>query len=244
VLTAAFFLLLTVKAVTVAAICGAGAIAMILIWMWSSDPAPTASVDIGGGLKLPTYVSGPMSHSWWAAVILLLVTGSLYLAYVFSYLYLWTVSPQVWPKPDALPALWWPVASGTLLFASAGAAILASRALPSQRAPHAGFLLLVVLGIALLVMGFAVEVLGHWSGGLRPATDAHAAMVAMASFLQLQLVIPVAVFAGFVLVRLVMGYIDSQRRATFDNLMLLWLYAAGQGLFGLLLVHGFPRVAP
>ena len=45
--------------------------------------------------------SGPVSHSWWAMVVLLLVAGSLYLAYVFSYLYLWTVSPQVWPTDPA-----------------------------------------------------------------------------------------------------------------------------------------------
>ena len=38
-------------------------------------------------------------------VVLMLVAGSLYLAYVFSYLYLWTVSPQVWPKPERLAAV-------------------------------------------------------------------------------------------------------------------------------------------
>ena len=35
-----------------------------------------------------------LSHSWWAMVVLLLVCGALYLSYVFSYLYIWTVSPQ------------------------------------------------------------------------------------------------------------------------------------------------------
>jgi cytochrome c oxidase subunit I+III len=244
VLTAAFFLLLTAKAVTLALICGCSAIAMILIWMWNSDPEPAASAEIGGGLKLPTYVSGPTSHSWWATVIVLLVAGSLYLAYVFSYLYLWTVSPQVWPKPEALPAPLWPAAAGALLIASAGVAILASRFLPPQKSPRAGFVLLVMLGVALLAAGFAAEIGAHWGRGLRPTTDAHAAMVAMASFLQLQLVIPVIVFAGYVLVRVAIGYIDSRRRAMVDNLMLLWLYAAGQGLLGLLLVHGFPRVVP
>ena len=93
-------MLLTVKLVTLAIICGVLAVAMILVWMWSSDPEPLRRVEIGHGIKLPTYVSGPLSHSWWAMVVLLLVAGSLYLAYVFSYLYLWTVSPQVWPKPD------------------------------------------------------------------------------------------------------------------------------------------------
>ena len=36
--------------------------------------------------------------------------------------------------------------------------------------------------------------------------------------------------------------LDRQRRVTFDNAALLYYYAAAQGLFGLLLVHGFPRL--
>ncbi|HYI29204.1 MAG TPA: cytochrome c oxidase subunit I [Bradyrhizobium sp.] len=242
VLTAAFFLLLTVKAVTLALLCGVGAIAMILMWMWSSDPKPTAAAGIGGGITLPTYASGPLSHSWWAMVVLLLVAGSLYLAFVFSYLYLWTVSPQFWPKPEALPALLWPMLSAALLAASAGAAVAASRALPTQIGARLGCVALIALGVAALLAAFAVEVWAHWSIGLRPTTDAHAAMVAMASFLQAQLGIPVIVWAGFVVARLFAGHVDRRRRATVENLILLWLYVAGQGLFGLLLVHGFPRI--
>jgi hypothetical protein len=36
---------------------------------------------------------------------------------------------------------------------------------------------------------------------------------------------------------------STRTRVVFDNLSLLWHYAVGQGLFGLLLVHGFPRIA-
>ena len=43
-------------------------------------------------------MSGPASHSWWAMVVLILVAIALFGALVFSYLYLWTVSPQVWPR--------------------------------------------------------------------------------------------------------------------------------------------------
>ena len=49
IFTAAFFMLLTVKAVTLALICGVLAVAMILVWMWDSDPKPLKAVDIGGG---------------------------------------------------------------------------------------------------------------------------------------------------------------------------------------------------
>jgi cytochrome c oxidase subunit I+III len=54
--------------------------------MWESDPAPRGRADIGGGIRLPTYMSGPDSHSWWAMIVLMLVAGSLYLSYLFSYL--------------------------------------------------------------------------------------------------------------------------------------------------------------
>ena len=56
--TAAFFLLLTVKAVTLALICGALAVVATLVWCWQLDPPPRGRVDIGGGISLPTYMSG------------------------------------------------------------------------------------------------------------------------------------------------------------------------------------------
>ena len=104
-----------------AVICAVLAVIMILAWMWDSDPEPVAPVDIGGGARLPTYVSGSSSHSWWAMVIVLLVAGALYLSYVFSYLYLWTVSPQVWPAANgqAIPSLGWSAVSGILLLSAA-----------------------------------------------------------------------------------------------------------------------------
>jgi cytochrome c oxidase subunit I+III len=243
IFTAAFFLLLTVKAVVLAALCGVAAIALILVWMWQSDPKPVAAVDIGGGITLPVYASGPISHSWWAMVILLLVAGSLYLACVFSYLYLWTVSPRVWPKPEALPVSLWPVLAGAMLIASAAAGLAASRMVPAQKASGAGFVALIGIGISALIAASAVEAFAHWRSGLRPDADAHAAMVAMTSFLQAQVVVPVFLWGCFIVARLFAGHIDTVHRATVDNLMLLWLYAAGQGLLGLLLVHGFPRVA-
>ena len=36
--------------------------------------------------------------------------------------------------------------------------------------------------------------------------------------------------------------IDGTRRLTFDNTVLFWLYTAGQGAAGIVLLHGFPRL--
>ena len=240
-------MLLTVKAVTVALACGVLAVAMILIWMWGErSEAPSRRAEIGHGIKVPTYVSGSLSHSWWAMVVLLLVAGSLYLAYVFSYLYLWTVSPQVWPKAGQLPSAWlWPVVAAMLLAASSGLIVLAApRALPIGSRNNAVFVALTAFAvIALLASPLAMEILAHWRAGLHPDADAHAAMVYMAAFLQLQPVMALVVMAAFAVARRLAGMLNRRRRVVFDNLGLLWHYTVAQGLLGLLLVHGFPRIA-
>jgi cytochrome c oxidase subunit I+III len=244
VFTAAFFLLLTVKLVTLAVICGVLAIVMVIAWMWPSDPAPVEPEDIGGGIVLPTYVSGPSSHSWWAMVVLMLVAGSLYLAYVFSYLYLWTASPQAWPAspPEGLPEWIWPAASAALLVASGACIFAAGRLLSGTGRPGAGFAGLLVLAAVALSMSLAVEFGGHWLAGLRPTTSSYGAMVYMAAFLQFQLAAALTIMALFVLARQAAGRLSGLRRVTFDNTALLWLYTVAQGVLGLLLVHGFPRL--
>ena len=215
---------------------------MILVWMWAGDRRPTTAVDIGGGIRLPTYAAGPLSHSWWATVVVLLVAGSLFLAYVFSYLYLWTVSPQVWPEPTSLVSGVRPAASAVLLLLSGAAAVLSARLLPAQSASRLPFTATVTLGIIALVSALGLEAWTHRSAGLNPAADAHAALVAMSLFLQVQLAAPVVIWGFFVMARLFAGHLDTRRRATVENLKLFWLYTIAQGLVGLLLVHGFPRV--
>jgi cytochrome c oxidase subunit I+III len=239
VFTAAFFMLLTVKMIAVALACGVLAIAFILVWTWGSDPEPLGDVDIGGGIRLPTYVTGPVSHAWWAVVILMLVAGSLYLAFVFSYLYLWTVAPQAWPADaQSLSGLAWAYGSAALLIAAAVCTCAAGRILKRS---HTGFAGLVVISLCALTAAWASEVACHWQVGLRPDASGYAALVYLASVLQVEIVAAVAVIGLYTLARLVAGRLHQARRVTFDTLALLTYYAVGQGLLGLLLVHGFPR---
>jgi cytochrome c oxidase subunit I+III len=46
----------------------------------------------------------------------------------------------------------------------------------------------------------------------------------------------------FVIARYLTGRLDEARRVTFDNTAILWHFAVVQGIVGLLLVHGFPRL--
>src|SRR5687767_5833712 len=65
--TAAFFFSLTFKLLPLAVLCAVIGIAALLHWAWQLDPpARHPPVDIGGGLRLPVYASGPSSQAWWA----------------------------------------------------------------------------------------------------------------------------------------------------------------------------------
>jgi cytochrome c oxidase subunit I+III len=237
--TAGFFMLLTVKLYPLAIACGVLAIAFILIWGWGNDPEPFGDVDAGRGVKLATYATGPLSHAWWAVVILMLVAGSLYFAYVFSYLYIWTVAPQSWPTiAQPLPHAAWAIGAAALLAASAVSIFVAGKVLGRSRAAFAIF---AVLALLALIAALATEFMGHWSTGLRPDASAYAALAYMASALQFEMVAAIVILGLFVLARCAADRLDAERRVTYESLALLTYYSVGQGLLGLLLIHGFPR---
>jgi cytochrome c oxidase subunit I+III len=246
VFTAAFFLLLTIKLVVPAVTCGIIAIGAFVVWGWSLDPGPgRGKVDIGAGLKLPTYMAGPSSHSWWAMVVLVLVASSLYIAYVFSYLYLWVVSPDVWSPTGSppLPGWSWPASGAGLIAVGTLATWLGGRALPRPGGHRLAVPALIGVGALCLTAAVAIELYGHWETGLRPAGNAYGAMVYMQSVINGQLALAIVILAGFAIARYLTGRLDRERRVSFDNGAVLYYYAAVQAVFGLLLIHGFPRMA-
>jgi cytochrome c oxidase subunit I+III len=245
VFTAAFFLLLTVKLVTVAAICGVIAVVMVIWWMWSTDPGPShPPVDIGGGITLPVYVAGPVSHSWWAMIVLILVAGTTFTCLVFSYFYLWTVNPGTWPPAGVvLPSLIWLVTAIVLYAAGSALIVFAGWALEGTPATSSWPMrLLLLLAVPLMIGAFAAQLYGPWQTGLRP--DVHSYGAAVYTFVALQgfLVAVMTIMALYTLARSLAGMLNGVRRATFDNTMLLWHYTTAQGLVAVVISTCFPRL--
>jgi cytochrome c oxidase subunit I+III len=240
--TAGFFLLLTVKLVVPALISGVFAVAMIFRWVWDTDPGPNhPPVDIGGGLRLPVYVTGSLSHSWWAVWVLILVSASLFACLVFSYFFLWTVAPEFWPKnPALLPEARFPGAAALLALLGSGLMVYAGGRLGSNR--HGPVRLALPIAAVLLVGAFGFELYGHWRTGLRPTDSSYGAIVYAVVSIQGFFVAVVATMALYTLVRSLAGRLDRERRATFDNTRLFWHYTVVQGLLGLALVHLAPRL--
>jgi len=240
--TAVHFLLLTVQLYWLSIVPGVLAVASVIWWVWGLDKGEDhPPQDIGAGVRVPVYVQGPRNHAWWAVVVLLLVDGTAFACIVFSYLFLWTVSPEVWPSDTAaLPSLWWPAAGLALWGLAAGAMAWASRALRENRQRTVQLCLLT--GFALLLAGIVTDADAQIQTGLKGAESAYGAVVYMLVAYQGFHVAVLLIMTGYTLARSLLGMIGAERRVTFDNTMLFWHYTCAQGVVALLLVHLFPRV--
>jgi cytochrome c oxidase subunit I+III len=245
VFTAGFFLLLTVKLVLPAVVSGVLAIAMVLLWLWDTDPAADLPpADIGGGIVVPTYASGPMSHSWWAMVVLLLVAGTLFLCLLFSYFFLWTVNDRDWlPAPAALRPLAHAAIAVLAYLAGTAGIELAARVLrgaPVVRRVRLSLVLLLALAFA--ITGTAVDLWSHRVHGLVPTASSHDAVLGTIAGLQALYVFALAIMVVYAIARIVTGRLDAVRRVTFDNIRLFWHFATAQAAIGLLLPPLFVRL--
>jgi heme/copper-type cytochrome/quinol oxidase subunit 3 len=166
-------------------------------------------------------------------VVLMLVSASLYGCLMFSYLFLWTVSPDVWPSvlPSGQKAL---VAGGLLAGSSAVVAWTDRRVKATGDCRGLGF------AMPMLAAGWALA----WAAQrhVSPAADAYGAVVYMFISVDGFFVTVSLLMALLALARHAAGKIDAERRMTFDNAKLFWHYTVAQALVGMALVHGFPRL--
>uniref|UniRef100_UPI0011F3D74A cbb3-type cytochrome c oxidase subunit I n=1 Tax=Siccirubricoccus phaeus TaxID=2595053 RepID=UPI0011F3D74A len=241
--TAGFFLSLTVEWVLVAAGFGALAVASVLRWLWTGtdlgeirEPA-----EIGGGLRLPVYATGPESVGWWAMVVLLLVDGTIFACLAFTHGFLWLVNGDgAWPPAGmALPPLPAAALPAALVAASGAAICLAGRLLRRGRALAMSLAVLAALGLLLAGLGTDLQALR--AAGLRPEAHAFGAAVFANQFWQGVHAAAVLVMALYLVARSWAGMVDPVRRLTFEVVRLFWLYAVAQALAGMALTHLFPR---
>jgi cytochrome c oxidase subunit I+III len=219
--TAGFFLLLTVKALTLSAICGVLTVVCLMRWVWSNDRhLPQKQVDAGAGIMLPTYVTGPQSHGWWAAVLLVIVLGMIYLMALFAYLYLFGAHPDWWrvaaPRGALLP--------GLLLLGASGALAYAARPLMARLKHGSGLsAAAMALSMACLVAALAVDGLDWWKAGLRGDASGQGATVYALLAWHSAIVLAVVLSAFYYLARWMRGLAPGPANKTLEALRILFL---------------------
>ena len=175
VFTAGFFLLLTVQAYALAVISGILAIPSMVRWLWDTDrPVTPERVDAGGGIMLPTYVTGPSTHGWWAIVCLLVVVFMIWLMAVFGWFFLYGIHPSFWDvRGEPMRAV--PITAG---YALAAALVLLGRyLLKREKSTHWSPAVQILLAAAAMTCALLLDLYGWRADGLEPQLSAQAAMI-------------------------------------------------------------------
>nr|WP_315050339.1 cbb3-type cytochrome c oxidase subunit I [uncultured Brevundimonas sp.] len=239
VFTAGFFLILTVQAYIVSLISGVLAIYCIMKWAWKLDaPNELEAVDVGGGVILPTYVSGPTSHGWWAMAITLIVSGMITVMAGFSYVFLWSRRPDLWIAPPDVLTL---IGVLALLATCAGAAWFATRATRREGRAWQGLAAgLIVMAAAALTGALLLDGFSWWDIGLRPTDTSQGATVGFLIAWQAQSSGICLLMALFVALRWAARRMSHRFPSTVDLIAMFLMFSATQGALGVLLVRLFP----
>ncbi|MFD1331722.1 cytochrome c oxidase subunit I [Methylopila musalis] len=178
VLTGGAFIAATFYAWTLTILFSIAALAAIVTWLWRGTAVipEKAEKDVGLGLSLPLYVSGPASVGWWAMFITMIGDMSAFASLIFGYFFYWTIHASGFPGgPGAGPGLMWPGLAMALGLAAWGAMLAARRANAADRPLSFRLLLLVAIGLA--VASGAALLWGPHASGLDPKSHVYPATV-------------------------------------------------------------------
>jgi cytochrome c oxidase subunit I+III len=237
--TAGFFLLLTVQLALAAWAFGIVAVAAVLAWMWQTDKAPLKqTAQVADQVTLPVGVSGTASHSWWATIIMLVVDGSIFAAFMFAYIHT-SMRLEICPPPGSrLPVPVWPLLSCGLLLA--GSLLVewvrrGRRWIGAQR-------LAIFIAMACMLLSFGADLHSQQLAGLDPTAHAWGATIgAMLAYQGLHAVVLV-ILAFYLCARSWTGRLTPASRATLDNCALIWHYTTLQGLVAAAAIHLLPTL--
>ena len=155
---------------------GVLAIVCVIRWLWETDrPVAVKEAEVGPGIVLPTYVTGPRTHGWWAMTVLLIVVGMVWAMTVFGWFFVYGAHPGFW-KPAPASAWAWGIAAGYA--AVAVLAIVSRRLLAREQSTLWSPPTLLLSSALLLGVVFAVDLWSWRSAGLDPQLTAQWALVA------------------------------------------------------------------
>ena len=231
VFTAGFFLALTVQAYTFAWVSGVLAVIGVLRWLWETDrPVDQPDVDIGAGIRVPTYATGPTSHGWWAMVILMIVMGMIFVMALFSLAFLWGNQPGFWTRPL-------PLAQGLPIAAGYGLIVLAAWATRRLHLAGKSWATLPVAPAALAAVLLTWVDWRAWASLLQPDASGQGAAVFAILCLQAMVGAIALLMAGYLAWRVAKGLVTKRRNNTLDLTCLFLAYTGVQGLVGTLFVR-------
>src|SRR5688500_10683910 len=216
------------------------ALASIATWLWTgtAEIPEKPEKNVGLGLTLPIYVSGPTSVGWWGMFITMLGIVTAFISLVFGYFFYWTARPDFPPDPAGGPGVRWPVLALVLLAGAWLCTVLARRC--NRRDARAWFYAWLAAAMLIAGCGAAALIAGPWLTGLDPRRHVYGAIVWI-------LVVWCAAHAGVGIVmhgycaaRRLAGRMTAQHDQDIVNVALYWHFVAFKVLITVAVIGGFP----
>jgi cytochrome c oxidase subunit I+III len=228
-------------ALAVASLVAATGVFVYWLWVGTAEKPEKPEKDVGLGLRLPLYASGPASVGWWAMFITMLADLTAFVCVVFGYFFFWTVRDDFPPVRPSGPGVLWPAIALALAVASWGLTVLARR---WNRRGAAGPAVAALLWASILaVLGGVALLVGPWTTGLQPTAHSYPATVwLLAGWTAVHLALG-AIMHLYCLAARLTGRMTSRHDIDLANATLYWHFAALTAIVTVATIAGFPLVS-
>jgi len=228
---------------TLTGICAVLSLGTVLTWLWTGTARipEKPQKDVGLGLTLPTYVSGPAAVGWWAMFITMLGDMTAFVSLVFGYFFYWTVRDDFPPDDLVGPGVLWPVVGGILSLGAWAATVLARRLNRTDSAR--AFYSATVSGIGLSIVGAAALLMGPWTHRMDPTVHVYPAIVWLLVLWTVAHLVVGVIALAYCSMRRRFGRMTAGCDADIVNTTLLWHFLALTVLITVAVIAGFPLVA-
>jgi cytochrome c oxidase subunit I+III len=241
--TGGFFILSTFHVWWAAVGSAVLAVVVIFAWLWTGTslvPEKPAK-DVGMGLTLPLYRSGPDSVGWWGMSVTMIGDLTAFAGLVFGYFFYWTVHEDFPPPGIDGPGVQWPVLAGALV-GSAWLLTCAGRSFnrrTDSRPFYAAFAAAAVLGGA----GGAGLLAGPWLHRMDPTSHVYPAIVWVLVAWTTLHVVAGLLMQLYCIARRAAGRLSPEWDSDVANVTLYWHFVAVTVLVTVGVIAGFPLVA-
>ncbi|MBD9573054.1 cytochrome c oxidase subunit I [Ensifer adhaerens] len=235
----AVFIALTFKWWIAGAIAAFTCFCAILYWLWTGtgEIPEKPQKDVGVGLALPLYASGPSSVGWWAMFITMVGDSTAFASLIFGYFFYWTIHEDF--TAGAGPGMMWPLVSAAL-FVFAWLATLAARHFNAlARTAFARAALIVAL--ALTVVASAAGIAGPWLHAMNPTAHVYPAIVWVLVCWTVVHACVGAVMLAYCLARSLAGRLTKTHDMDLRNVALYWHFLAITALITFFVIGLFPE---
>lgn len=241
--TGGFFIFATYHWWLAAIVSGLIAIGVMLTWVWTgtAEIPEKERKDVGLGLSLPLYISGPNAVGWWAMFITMTADITAFVSLVFGYFFYWTIHEDFPPQPLQGPGVFWPVTGMVLLLIAYGLTLL-SRYWNCSGQVSAFYLSLTLAAVVSLAGAWAL-LAGPWLTGLDPTTHVYPAIVWVLTGWTVLHVILGVIMQLYCLARRAAGKMTNQWDADIVNVSLYWHFLALTVVMTVGVIAGFPSVS-